>query len=967
MAQEKWWKAAGPDDQFVTVDLTANYHGKCIEADMGDGYAIALGELPEADSHVTVGGIPFYIGKREAGDSLDVGLACWPKAAEDPRPIYSHYGPSGKGDPQVPSVNVPKQYYSAAYLLCIADTSEGKTPVVSFRLGERNALFNSAVRVPRWNEAPNDNVVASANVALIQNTGRRVKGNVFVVRAPLASGDTKQYIIDPKVATLGLELTKELHIAVRYGPDPTRYRIRPLGLPSAVHVIGLTLERSPVQMTVTSPEMCNVFDYGKTPVFAIDLENITGRSKTVTIAVEVTDWYGDKQNKALEAQVPALGKQTVSIELPQEKRGWYAVVFRLIDGSGRQMLERNTTFALLPPDDREAEKDSPFGLWPWAHGYFCPPGVSNKMMRKAGARYTLGGGDPEAGIYAGTSRPGGRGFFGKNPEENARNWVDNMKTRDQRYWLCYWEKNLGVDHMRHYPHAMLGLPPAELTENEANLFKNYYDYALAYCKLAKEEVPEKEISFGNTTANFLEEFMRAGFPPELWDAIGLEMVCFNRMPERQPEIHGLQEFYFLQEWKKMYGYENHPTIVSEAIYHNTSPGSLTQREQSDYYVRDHLIGLAYGVKLFGMVAGIGDADDFYYDSNWGAIGLLHGWRRAEGNPKPSFSAYANMTRVLDRAQYVKFLDTGSKSVFALLFTHKDGQNVYPMWTLRGKRQLTLALSSDAPVQVIDCMSNETALTSVGQALTVEISTSPVYVKTAAEVVGIKLGVPQHSEQPPEGAVLLEGLDNLGRWKIIQGRDEELDDNNYNCPRRPGNFEYSMVEDPERGRVIEVDPLPAEGPSMIPMYGALQPSKEFELAGEPRKLGLWVKGNSGWGRVLFELIDAEGERWISIGAPRMYNVEDTWTESHINFDGWRWVEIGLCGTFDGEYHLPRHANWKHDGGDGKVQYPVKLNRLILELRDKVVHVNELIPLEDQKVRLSNLTAIYDAYGPLCLDD
>jgi len=967
MARERWWQSDAPDGQFVPVDLTANYHGKCIKADMGDGYAVAPGELPEADSHVTVGGIPFYIGKREAGDSLDVGLACWPQVEEDPRPIYSHYGPSGEGDPKVPSVNVPKQYYSAAYLLCIADTSEEKTPVVSFRLGWRNALFNSAVRVPRWNEEPNDNVVASGKVALIENTGRRVEGNVFVVRAPLASGDTKQYIIDPAVKSLPLELTKELHVAVRYGPDPTRWRIRPLGPPSAVHVIGLTLERSPVQMTVTSPEIGNVFDHGKTPVFTADLQNITGWPRTVQVVVEVTDWYGDKQDKALEAQVPALGKQTVSIELPQEKRGWYAVAFRLIDGAGRQLLERNTTFALLPPDDREAGTDSPFGIWVWGGAHGCGPAENQgPLCQKAGVRWNLHGGFEKWGVNQGTSRPGGSDLSG-TPEENARSWVDGMKGRTVHYWLCYWEKNLGGQHTKRYPRSMLGLPPAELSEGEAASFKQLYDYALAYCKLAKEELPDQKISFGNTTANFLEEFMRAGFPPELWDAIGLEMVCFTRMPERQPELHGLLELYFLHEWKKMYGYEDHPIIVSEAIYHSTNPGNLTRREQSDYYVRDFLIGLAYGVKLFGMPATITDCGDYYYDSNWGAVALCNGWRRGEHNPKPSYVAYANMTRVLDRAEYVKYLDTGSAGVFALSFKHKDGENLYPMWTLRGKRKLTLALSADAAVQVTDCMSNETALTSAGKAVTVEISTSPMYVKTAAEVVGIELGAPEHAERPPEDAVLLEPLDDVGPWQIIQDRDEELDDNNYNCPRRPGNFQYSIVEDPVRGKVMEVNPLAAEGPSMIPMYGVLQRTEEFELPGEPRKLGLWVKGNSGWGKVLFELLDAEGERWISIGAPDSYNVEDTWTQSHINFDGWRWMEIGLCGTFDGEYHLPRQSIWKHDGGDGKVQYPLRLNRLILELRDKVVHVNELIPLEDQKVRLSNLTAIYDAYGPLCLDE
>jgi hypothetical protein len=137
-----------------------------------------------------------------------------------------------------------------------------------------------------------------------------------------------------------------------------------------------------------------------------------------------------------------------------------------------------------------------------------------------------------------------------------------------------------------------------------------------------------------------------------------------------------------------------------------------------------------------------------------------------------------------------------------------------------------------------------------------------------------------------------------------------------------------------------------------MYGVLERRQPVRIAGQPRRLGLWVKGNSGWGRITFELTDSKGERWTGAGGS-----EDSYGHGFVNFDGWRWVEVDLPGHFRPDYPWPHNGNWTARGGDSIVDYPLSLNAVIVELRDQVVYVNELVPVRDNRIRLGGLRAIY----------
>ncbi len=199
----------------------------------------------------------------------------------------------------------------------------------------------------------------------------------------------------------------------------------------------------------------------------------------------------------------------------------------------------------------------------------------------------------------------------------------------------------------------------------------------------------------------------------------------------------------------MYGYEDLGLIFIESMFRPTGPGGLTECTQADYYVRSHLLGLANGVELFGACANLCDVGNVYHHSQYGTVGLCH--RAPELNPKESYVAYATMTSVLDRAEYLEYLDTGSTSVWALRFRNREGRNVYALWTINGQRDLTLELSGDADAVVIDAMHNQRPVSRQGRMAQLTVNSSPVYLRTGLEITSIEPGSGRYSEAPPRNA------------------------------------------------------------------------------------------------------------------------------------------------------------------------------------------------------------------------
>ncbi len=453
------------------------------------------------------------------------------------------------------------------------------------------------------------------------------------------------------------------------------------------------------------------------------------------------------------------------------------------------------------------------------------------------------------------------------------------------------------------------------------------------------------------------------------------------MPEAQPPdcIANNASLWMDRQMLDAYGYKDKPvTQCYEVCYPSTNPGNLTPRTQADYFVRHALHALAWGVPEF-RAGSISDMGNSYYYSNWGSCGFC--CRKPELNVKPSFVAFATLTRVLDGAKFVRVVPTDSASVYIMEFNRPDGTQAHVLWTLRGRRPVKLTFDAAGPWQRIDDQGNEVNLPAKAGAVEVTLTPSPVYVVGKGHVRAAEPGKPVYDDRPDGKSTILTTLSDLEDWSVVAERSPELEFYDFMTPRRQGDFAFEPVTAFEgRERVLRVTPRPIKhGKDTMPMYAVLAHKKGIAVPGTPTEIGVWVNGNSGWGRVLFELTDATGQRWVSLGATQGgetsrwledavpkellekfptpgisdWNTEDVFGTSRINFDGWRYVAFPLPGNYPGEnYPWPANSQWRWDK-DGIVHYPLTLRNVTVELPEKMLHVKRWAPVARPAIYLHEL--------------
>lgn len=135
-------------------------------------------------------------------------------------------------------------------------------------------------------------------------------------------------------------------------------------------------------------------------------------------------------------------------------------------------------------------------------------------------------------------------------------------------------------------------------------------------------------------------------------------------------------------------------------------------------------------------------------------------------------------------------------------------------------------------------------------------------------------------------------------------------------------------------------------------------------------------------MIYDLEDASGQRWTSIGAPMPdapfvwdhaslstqqretikavgindWNSDDVFGISRINHDGWRQMTFDLPGHYPGEgYGRPMNSQWRHDG-DGKVHLPLKLRQIIVELPPRTLTLTRFEPPLRPWIELRDLGAV-----------
>jgi len=975
-----------PPPQIRPEARTTNPEGFCpvriqeacnAEAMAGPARMLDRASMPPGFGTVAVRGVPFQFAWWERGglDHVDVGASLFRfRNHADYIDALTTWPEPWLIDPARIRFSVPNRPWRRLWLVAASDGEPNKVPVVTARFYRPRAGFavDAAAEVPTFagRGGPAHNAPRGTQRLPVTRANGE-SGSLWLVPIELDSVTIASRFREEH--TLSLELTKQVH-DWRMFPDPAVYDRFQGGLPSGVRIFAMTLEEAPVRLIASSNRTGNAFVSPETPVWQVKLANLRSREMRAAIRLTITDPYGKQAILEGESRLgPGLSGQ-LDFPLAPQVVGLHRV--KTEAEVGGETFAQEGTFVQLPPDTRKADASSSrWGLWWWRGGHLTNPNEAEDLylLRAAGTRiaaakdiqtrrqwgmipnpaHVLGG--PAKWAFQDPHDPKEYEKFG---DEIGLKVAEMLKeSPDIPYFCVFTEQAISETLTYGILSRFVGEGEQQLTAEERARLRAFIVTGKAACEGIRKHAPKAKISFGWCEPIFSVPFMWEKFPKELMDAIGLDTPQFERMPEMPIRSVAPNRLWMLREEMKRCGYEGIPIIHTESYFASSHPLALGPRTAADHYVRTSVLSLALGTAKFMWCFTLHDCADYWGSNHYGCIGITG--PRPEFNPKPAFPAYATMTRLLDQASFDGYVPTGSQSAYCVRF--KSGtQFIYCLWTIRGSRPAMLHAPKAKTVVFTDESGNEQrpAEPWITLALGVELTPTPVWVTTDQPITKIDLWRPQHAEQPAGHSLVLDKFDKP--WNYDPAPYDRYAKNHWDLPRFPGPMKSEGVASEQRKSNVWQITLadPDKERPLAAWYGVFTPPKPLAIPGKARALGVWANGHSNWGRIIYEIEDAKGEVWQSIGTKNEWNCDDIHSWSYFNFDGWRWLEFPLPNNLPGDNYREKDTVWWNHSAEGIVDLPVKLTRIILEMRTHNIYVNDLVPVADRSVQLDNLTAIYD---------
>jgi hypothetical protein len=887
-------------------------------------------------------------------------------------------------DPARMQFRVRNGSYSKLHLLAAFTGEPDTTPVVTAQFYRASAghPVNFTGRVPLFS--------APAQIhALPAQLANGVKGNLHLVTIPLEPNGVAAFSDQD---CLEFELTKEVRLH-RSFPDPIYYSSHGAGLPSGVHVFAISLERPAVEVDFQPDKLAHIWVAPEQPGYTTKLRNTTPAEQAVEMELTTTSHDGlEKTTVRQSARVAAGTEQAVKLPLKLKKHGYHDVELKV--RSAGEVRTQKRSLAYLHPDTRERgnweEGKGPiFGMWDWNGGHLTLSGMDRlHVMAPLGLESSMATfvnlpkeeQDFLASIGAKSffvayqlamtkDTLGGKEWDPTKPAEMQEALIKWLKSRPDskpskinhpELAIFFGEPMLGPVSYMSLP-EYYGDPPYQLTAEERAAYKRHLDQFLIAAAAIKKEWPHAKCLMPWGIPSFPIPFLRESKEATaLMDGPAIDLILFERMPEMQCHqvTYASTMWQLKQEWLKTGKPWPKLATIEGVCASPARPGAITAQEEADHTVRSVLLLSAFNTTRF-----LGWPTASHCAGAWGETHYGSGLCEPLPllSPRPVYSAYAAMTRHLNRMNFVKLLPTPSPTVFCCQFKHyKTGELLHVFWNVRGKRPVTLEVAAGTKVVVYDSMDNPTDLSAKA---TFTISPAPCYVRGLSADAKFTIGAANHSDaQPGANAVRLAELGD-GSWKLSTERDAVYENVHPEFIKKfPGKFTVKLeAEQQGHGKALAIHlEKPEKERRTMPFYTTLTPAKPLLIPGKASHLGLWVKAASDWGRVVYCLRDAKGERWLSVGKKGEWNVDDVHSWSAFNFDGWRYLPFEL--PSNAPYDLYREAGtsfWGYYGeGDAVVDLPLTLEKIIVERRTHVIHGTEQLPAPADDVLLGGLYAEYE---------
>ena len=984
-------KIPGVVGPFEKIPLDA-----CVNA----GGLAVQGQTDGSDKPLVVGDIPFDVARTdgEGKNHLDIGKS-WVKFAsygsrESPRRgrLGGRWAGLSTVDPSRILLAIPGGPYRALHLLAASDDEPDSVPIITAQFFRPDAgrPINFATKVPLFTAKGE----VGKSVPLKLADGRA--GALHVVTVPIDPG---QLATLRDLNVIGLELTKEVKL-YRVFPDPMYYSHHPAGLPSSVHVYGLTLERPEVRMKVTPARYADIWTAPEKPSYNVQLSNSGKETRTARLSWAATAHGGlDVQRGSRKLSVEPGKNAELEFDLSLTRHGYHDLEIKLVNGDETWTERRTITWLHADTRERgdwERGRGPIFGFWNWRGGHNTPSGDRQTYVMG------LAGAESSSGSFASTrvkdeEREVARRFkmvtfkaFGagdhyttarfasslqKEGMEKAREaFVKRLKATEGKASDIHRPLFISFFPEPHIGHHTSGTPPSyygepeskefQFSESEQARFDTWLNGFVEGAKIIKELFPHVKCMLPHGDPTFPAPFLRRSKEVrELLDGVTVDIPAFERLPEQQLHQVSIHRMYICRNEFKKAGIENPWLPMYEGPALPSRPGALSPQEHADLTIRNSLILLAYGVDMqLGGLAPF-DAGSYWGEQHYGG-GMMEALPTLRA--RPTYPAFATMTRHLNRRNFKRWVNTGSLSVYCLEFRHyKSGDPVHVFWTLRGERQVTVS-TGDRNIQVYDANDNLAATHSeeAGTAI-FTVSKSPCFVHGLRDDLRIMLeSPPDHSDaRPGPHSRKLSSMGD-GSWKQSTDRDEHYEKSHENFVKRfPSKMRVGPVEildtqtDTSRTALsVDLAGWSRELKTM-PFYTALLPEKPIVIPGKASHLGLWVYGSSDWGRVVYCLRDAADERWISVGTTGAWNCDDLHSWSAFCFDGWRYLRFELPANSPWDQFREKGCPWwgSYGRGDGYIDLPLRLEKVIIERRTHALYVNDIQHTSGGAVMLGDLLA------------